>query len=492
MFEFLNRNKNFELSLYNDLIKYEDKYLLFNQISGMLIMINEKNAQEYKRIEAGDFKKISKSLVKTLIKGGFLKKKGVEEREELRDIWEKNVNSTLHKSLTIVTTDRCNLGCTYCYEKKTEWRMLNEEVQEQLKKFTYEYLSSTKTKFFRVTWFGGEPTLNMQCIENLTQYFDKICKELNIPWVPHIITNGTTLNKNVVSRLKACKINALQITVDGIKEEHDAKRPYLSSMKIEDMNEYQIEQRKKIQPSLPLLNVIGQSPKPEKTRSSFDDIVNNIKNCYDEGIKVSLRINVDKSNKESAIKLYNLIKSKGWTIESENGGLVSIYTHPIFDGCGGSSADQMTRKEFSEYELEITSKMSENENSVRKSMTFTGDTCTANKNFQFVINPSGKIVKCWHHSTDDSYACGSIYDLELARKGASHIDKYKFNPFDDQECYNCHVLPLCMGGCKANNQFPEKGYSGTHDIGCVSLRWTLPEDIKNLYEVSKKERKENE
>lgn len=481
-----------EVSRYNTVVKCDDGHLLHSQMRGTLLLLNDEKHAEYQAAESGRFKDVSRPFLKRLRDGGFLKTRGFDERKTISNFWDQNVSSTFAKALTIVTTDRCNLGCTYCYESKSEWRMMDDKVQGELEEFISIYLTSTPTKSFGVTWFGGEPTLNMSCIERLSKFIAKICKEQGIPWQPYIITNGTTLTEHVIERLKACKVRGLQITVDGLKDDHDKMRPYLASMKIEDMNDHQIKQKQQTTPNFGLLPII-EPDKPAPVKSSFDDIIRNVGFCYDNGIIVSLRINVDHVNKHNVERIYELIQEKGWMDKNDKGGVVRVYTNAIFDGCAGSSCTQMTKKDHAELELGLNSwAQKQSGDAYRHVLRFTGDTCTANKQFQFVINPGGAIIKCWHHSTDDSHGIGHITDLSFAIKGSGGRERYEFNPMDDAECYDCHVLPICMGGCKANNRFAEEGYEGNHDMGCISARWTLPQEILQLYLLSKSGIKEEE
>lgn len=474
-----------EVSRYNTLVECPDGWLLHSQMKGTLLLLDEDKAVEYKKLASGDFSRVPRHFIETLEKGGFLKPKGFDERETIADFWEKNVSSSLAKALTIVTTDRCNLGCTYCYEAKSEWRMMDDKVQAQLEKFIEVYLTSSPTRSVGITWFGGEPTLNMSCIERLSGFIDDICGRLGIPWEPYIITNGTTLTEHVIDRLMACKLRGLQITVDGIKEDHDAKRPYLASMTIDQMNEHQVAQRQKIEPKFGLLPILDDKPKPVK--SSFEDIMRNMGFCYEKGLMVSLRINVDHVNKVRVDQMYQMIKDNGWMEKNSKGGIVRVYTNAIFDGCGGKSCTQMTKKDHAEFELGLNKwAQQQSGEAYRHTLRFTGDTCTANKNYQFVVNPGGALIKCWHHSTDDSHGIGHITNLDFAINGSGGKERYEFNPIKDAECMECHVLPICLGGCKANNRFVEEGYAGKHDMGCISARWVLPQEIIQLYELSKK------
>lgn len=484
MFGFTKKTQ-YELSDYNTLVQHEDGWLIHSQMSGALLLLDDENKAYYDCLKEKNTKKVPKDFLELLNEKGFFKKfLGEDERIRMEESWNITTNASEYKSLTIVTTDRCNLGCTYCYEAKTEWRMMDEKVQNQLKDFLDVYLTSSPTKGFGVTWFGGEPTLNMQCIENLTEHIRKVCKENDIPWSPYIITNGTTLTQKVVDRLLACDCRNMQITVDGIKDDHDVKRPYLNQMKIEDMQEHQIAQRRKIEPTFGLLPIL-QPEKPKPIKSSFEDIINNIGTCVKSGIGVSLRVNVDSSNAHNVIKLYELIQEKGWLHKNEQGGIVRVYTHAVFEGCG-KTCGRMTMEDHADLELKLNEWTNQHApESFRKNVKYTGDTCTANMKHQFVVNPGGALLKCWHHATDDSHGIGFITDLSFATQGSGSRDKYNFSPFKDQECNSCHILPICLGGCKVNNKFDKSGYDIKNYEGCMTARWNLPQEIKQLYNTSK-------
>jgi uncharacterized protein len=462
-------------------------HLLFNQMSGMLLKLSDEMLGQYRLAEEGQVGLLDGQFLKALREGKYLIPETHDEIEFIRKSWDEKVNSSRRKILTVVTTDRCNLGCVYCFEAKSEWRNMDEKVQEELKVFTRKYLTATKTDSFGVTWFGGESTLNMKGIENLSKFFMSICEELGIPFSCYMITNGTTLNEKVIGRLEACGLRTLQITVDGIKEDHDAKRPYLIDMTPDQMNPAQVEQRKKIDKNFGLV-VLGSEPPRRAARSSFDDIMANVRLLHKKGFEVSLRINVDHENKANVRTFLEQVDADGLLDRSPAGGVIRAYTHPVFDGCSGCPSKGMTKQEHSLFDIEVGRwTRDKTPDAFRKSMRFSGDTCTANMNYQFVINPDGGISKCWHDATDPTKTVGHISDLTLAEKGTNHVDRYSFNPLDDPECSTCEVLPLCMGGCKANNQFQEKGYNGVKEMGCHATRFALREEVGELYRYSLQE-----
>jgi uncharacterized protein len=484
VFHFWKKSK-YQASRYNRIVIIPDGTLLFNQINGGLILLDDIQAKNYHEIING-MPYRDKDFYQYLKEEKFIIPVGYDEREEIQKRWNEVTSSSAKKALTIVPTDRCNLGCGYCYEDKRDWANMSEEVQSKIKVFVEEYLTATPSLKFSVVWFGGEPTLHLKAIENLSAFFIEICDLLGIEYDPFMVTNGTTLTDHVVDRLEKCKIKGVQITVDGLQEEHDASRPYLRDLSPHQMNEAQKLQRKKIDPSFEF-NILNQ---PTKPRSSFTEIMQAVRRLRERGFFIKLRANVDFHNRESVKKLFQLIRSEGLCEKHESGGMVRVYSHPIFEGCSGCSLNSMSKEQHAQFESELVEEDPEYFKWREGSLVFTGSTCTANMDFQFIINQNGKLVKCWHHATDNDYAIGTVDDLEFARKGSRGMDPLRFDPLEDTECRECPVLPICMGGCKSNNQFSQLGYNGKHEMGCNDARYSLDAKIVRLYNRTLKQSEE--
>ena len=464
----------YKLSAYNTIVPQGDFYLLHNQISGAMLKLSAKAHAAYQTYLKSN--RLSYKYWKLFATQGILIPKTTDELQLIADVWGKTVKENESKSMTIVTTDRCNLGCSYCYQSKADWHNMHTETQEQLKKFISAYLRGSKTKSFGVVWFGGEPTLNAGCIENVGKFIVAECKELGIPLSQLAVTNGTTMVPKMAQRLRESGLTRLQITVDGMKDYHDQLRPYLASLTEEQMNPAQKVQR--VKATGIELPVLGQ---PTTKSSSFDDIVQGITVALEAGFQISLRINVNAVNQESVVAFYHFMNDKGWFKKHANGARLTAYTHPVFSGCG--DCPTMAKSAHAEFVKTLPQLGANPGRTGIRTLSITGGTCTANKDYQFVINSSGAIIKCWHHATDDSHALGTIDDLSLATKGTAEVDRYRFNPLLDAECRTCHVLPTCLGGCKQNNKFDTAGYAGTKDSGCSTLRWNLPDEIRQAYET---------
>src|ERR1700754_2573829 len=200
-----------------------------------------------------------------LIAGNFV----VEaDFDELAFIEEQYQRERQHSQflLTILPTFGCNLGCDYCFVGKKKGAM-DHEKQEQIIKFVTERFAAQKFPSMAVDWFGGEPLLALGAIERLSEAFLDLCRRYDTPYSAQVITNGTMISDRAVEVMHKAQIDRLQITLDGLREIHDQRRP--SKLRVISSFEQTI---------LGLGKVVGQ-------------------------FVIRLRINVDKHNLAEAWKL---------------------------------------------------------------------------------------------------------------------------------------------------------------------------------------------
>ena len=84
-------------------------------------------------------------------------------------------------TLEISVTEKCNLGCPYCYVANKNTFMTKETFDEGIIKLKKLMRLSGTTEYF-VSFFGGEPLLNWELIKHAVPILknDKECKGLNI------------------------------------------------------------------------------------------------------------------------------------------------------------------------------------------------------------------------------------------------------------------------------------------------------------------------
>lgn len=171
--------------------------------------------------------------------------------------------------LTINPTLACNFNCPYCFEPDHPNIYMSEEVEDGIVRFVK---SRTNAKAIDVTWFGGEPLLAFDRVKSLSRKL----QNLGLAYNGRMITNGYLLSSEVIEELPSLSITSLQITVDGMAALHDSRRCL-------------------------------RSGKP-----TFERIMKNIdilQTRYPK-IGISIRMNVDETNKEDFINFYHYVSAK--------------------------------------------------------------------------------------------------------------------------------------------------------------------------------------
>lgn len=109
----------------------------------------------------------------------------------------------LHSSLLIITTYDCNLACTYCYENKLNERCkeyMMEDMADTIVLWLSKLYEKRGTRVAGVTYYGGEPLLNLRIIKYLSNKLLKMFNERGIKYnYFRILTNGVLLTKKLLN-----------------------------------------------------------------------------------------------------------------------------------------------------------------------------------------------------------------------------------------------------------------------------------------------------
>lgn len=383
--------------------------LLFNGMTSAFGIMDKSTKQLYDMIEKEDIDDINNLTenIKILLKNGFIIPKDLNELDILT--LHSQTNRYLNKSLslTIAPTLNCNMACPYCYEDKQD-NYMEENIKLVLYDFVEEFLEVNSCKSFNVTWYGGEPLLEVDTIYDLSSKFIELCNRKNIKYNATIVTNGVLLDQSVAIMLRdKCNVNFAQITIDGMPEYHNKRRILVDG------------------------------------RDSFEIIVNNIENCKDI-IKIAVRINVDKNNISNIEKLTEyFIHEKGWIDDP------SFYLAPVEkykDTCYFMNEKCLDINEFSELDNQVLNKLYDITSKNLKNSYYPkrkGNFCGAVQYGSFVVDPEGDLYTCWNNVGIKNKKIGNI-----VQKNPMNIEYMKWLTYQpDTKCHKCSLLPICLGGC---------------------------------------------
>lgn len=141
--------------------------------------------------------------------------------------WSENA-----QTITFIVTEDCNLRCKYCYiTHKASNKKMNFETA---KKFI-DYILTANINIADdviIEFFGGEPMIEMDLVDKISDYFKLKSYELNHPWSWryrfNFATNGVNYSSPAVQKYIKKNYGKLSIgiSIDGTKEKHDLNRVF--------------------------------------------------------------------------------------------------------------------------------------------------------------------------------------------------------------------------------------------------------------------------
>ncbi|MGE5474499.1 MAG: radical SAM protein [Ignavibacteriales bacterium] len=140
------------------------------------------------------------------------------------------IENSPFSSCYLILTEDCNLRCKYCYENgnRCTESYMSFETAKKTAEFLIENALKNGVKKLRLTFFGGEPLLNLDVMIKFFNYVVDRAKQCNMGLFFSIITNGTIYNKKfeefILDWYKTTKSVNIQISIDGIPEVQDKNR----------------------------------------------------------------------------------------------------------------------------------------------------------------------------------------------------------------------------------------------------------------------------
>ncbi len=348
-----------------------------------------------------------------------LSKRGVicnfDERAALETMGRGSCTGGRVVSLTICPTMGCNFDCPYCFENHRAGRM-TESVQDDVVALAERMMDAAGTGNLSVTWFGGEPLLAPDIIESLSHRLIALVEERDGEYRAGIITNGYLLTQENVRMLDECLVSSAQVTLDGMREAHDATR-YLA----------------------------GGAP-------TFDRIVENLRAPIP--FKVDIRHNVHSGNRDQMEALESFVMQ----LAEETGNRLHYYPAPV---SGSAVADERGRQ------VDLLCGGTDAEVGIRQDAyrfaSGRGHYCGAQHLWTVGIDDKGNLQKCWESVDKPEISFGNAHDWDPRNplntaSNPDNLTKYlnTAGPVPDEECRACVWLPVCVGGCPQRRLFESR------------------------------------
>lgn len=438
---------DYKLSCYNFTFTYpnptsagEKQTVLYNSRTGSIALIEEDKYQQYLAFAEEGVPFPDEELVENLKLGGFLLDSDYDELAAIKLKLLSSRYAANALALIIAPTSDCNFRCIYCYEKDNIKPVtMSTETQEDLLNFIkgrLPYISS-----FHVTWYGGEPLIAIQIIEQLSKAFLELCEENRVDYSASMVTNGYLLTPEIAQKIRALKINSIQITLDGAAEDHD-KRRFLK----------------------------GGLP-------TFDRIVKNLFEAKDFlPESVAIRINADRHNIDRVDNVIRVLR--------ENGLEEKVFPYlAMIENKNDTYNDNscMHTNEFSMCQFDFIQR--NGLDMISNTPKQIGSFCSADTFGSYVVNADGCLYKCWDDIGIKSRSIGTLKDgVKDCPQAYTYI---MYDATEDAECRACKFLPICMGGCPNSRIYTPDNRCTPMKQGLISYMSVIPELIEKDIEREK-------
>jgi uncharacterized protein len=384
-----------------------------------------------------------------LVEHGFLTPGRDHDRQALNTYLARVTSDTSELNVTLLTTLQCNFACDYCFQgdhgdyNKFADKM-SMETAVRVGDWIERELDRVRPEQFVLTFFGGEPLLNLPIMYYLAERLWRATESRGVAQLASIITNGLLLTEEVVDRMLPFGLKGVKITLDGDRDTHNRMRPLRG----------------------------GQG--------TFDRIVENMRRVADR-CKFSIGGNFDDSSVESFPALLEFLKEQAFADK-----LVKVNFKPVVRSAEDAGAVARPKLSASGILPLIpvnasgvpmkplggtcmtsagagTASTCDSCHSLDDQMTFLRDEtrragfrtpdgihngpCHVHMKHAHTIGPDGSLYACPGFTGEKGMSTGHIDDRRDARQERVLEQFDRLSPWN--ECGDCAFIPVCAGGCIA-------------------------------------------
>ncbi|MCX7997816.1 MAG: radical SAM protein [Leptospiraceae bacterium] len=404
--------------------KYKSQdILILNYLSGAIDLVEKEEVEELqKRLKNHDWEDYK--YKDYFLERGYIFHSSEDEWELVQKKYLEFMEEYEQTPLQIIfsTSFTCNFACVYCFQEDylLGSKKFTKEITDKFFNYINNKFANEKVQPY-ITLFGGEPLLPSESYKQTLLYFLEQAKQFSYPVA--IITNGYELI-NYVPEFKRIGVNIkeIQVTVDGDKQNHDARR-------------------------------FTKTGKP-----TFDRVMDGVELALKNGYRINMRSIIDKRNMQSLPSLAQYVKDRGFL----------DYPSTQFETTLGRNYElhtcQQTDKLYDRYHMwvdffELAQKypvLKEYHKPQFHGMRYLAengdlpfpifDGCPAGKK-EWAFDVNGYIYGCTASVGVEKFRLGSYVDPSYP-VNEKQIEEWRTRDvLTISECSNCPVSLSCGGGC---------------------------------------------
>ena len=347
-------------------------------------------------------------------------------------------NKPFLSKLILLISHGCNLRCSYCslhHLNEEKISMTRETACQAIKSILNKYEGNVRTIMF----FGGEPLLNYQLIQQVVNYTQGYCDKHNYK-VPSfgIQTNGTLISKEIALFLKENSFT-ITISLDGPPEVNDLQRA--------------------------LYNGSG----------SHGKIIKGISNLIENDVQFSIEATITRNHleiKDPVKSIFHYLIGLG---------AQSVHIMPVMGSYGNtelpSEKTEEIAKEFAQIAAcSIKSLLTDSPKRLFQPLYVIDNLLYPNKYICYAglgtvtIDAKGNIYPCYYLSKDDYYM-GNVFDETSSSDSYQKIQNYLLDRSKNTiyPCKNCWAKNLC-NSCYGAMNADKEGLTAPSPELCIIIR----------------------
>jgi len=322
---------------------------------------------------------------------------------------EIDIKSLRLKSIDLAITSSCNLRCKHCYLADLK----NANITIRLPKIMEILTDANELGADHVTLTGGEPTIH-------PEFFKILDFAKSLGYKITIFTNATLIDKEFAAKLSKYDIEVIQVSLEGLREHHDAVRG----------------------------------------KGMFDKTVSGIKNLVENNIRVTVNTQLTKGILDTIKEYVAFLKSLG----------VSKLLLTIPAAAGEAKANNIS---FPDDRIEEVRKLLRINKMKDELLSMEVDdtpkrTCSALIH-QLAINFDGTVYPCHYFRSIHQYSLGNVYverlrDIYLSWVN-SDAELIRYHKYGVSQCNSCPFKTVC-GACAGRIFSLYKSFSGPDLLYC--------------------------
>jgi uncharacterized protein len=447
---------------------------LFNSLTENQIVVSTDVVELLERVGRGEAPPAdvtSRDAVGQLTELGFLVESRDAEDRALEAFFRDVREDATHLRVTLLTTLQCNFACDYCIQgdhhaHTSPEAKMSLESAARVADWMEQRLDALGSPRFTLTFFGGEPLLNLPVVYALAERMWKACRQRGVAMSISIITNGLLLTEAVVDRLVPYGLTGVKITLDGDRATHDRLRPLRGGQGTFDRI---LANMRAIAPKVRLS--IGGNFDVESA-ASYPELLTFLRSqpFADRIAKIAFKPIIRGPNTGRPVAVPVRTTADGRRV-------IPLATAPTTDAALGGTCMSAAGNGGARTPCDTCGLVDERmawlraETKARGFETLDGlhmGPCELHRRHSYTVGPDGSLHACPGFTGEADLRIGHV---DPALDPAHRAVKHRFETHAPwRACGDCALIPVCGGGCSvaAHNEQGDLGAPSCHRPGMLA------------------------